>query len=168
MNMMEQQLKNRITLALESIDGVDSIDIDNINDKNVKTKTLGSFEYDGLSYWFYYSENKHLVILEITFAFTFEKIEESNNTNILEAINDFNTGSTAIKASLSEERLNNGEIDIEFTYGLLNELPYIKKHGYDLEPGISILSYVPTTMSAILLEKNIAHDVIEYNYEDDN
>jgi len=169
--VQEQKFSNRITQALESVDGIEKIEIENLDEKDVKTKTSGSFEFDGLHYWFYYSENKHLVILEISFIFTFEKIKEKNSITILEAVNNFNVRSTAIKASLHEIRTDSGEVDIEFSYGALNNLNWLKENQYDLEPGISILSYVPRTMSSLFSEKNIEHDVVtleddaEYNSE---
>lgn len=158
--MVEKKISNPIILALRSVNGIKNIEIDNIDDKDVNVKTFGGFEFEGLNYWFYYSENKNLVMLEVSFIFTFEKIKEKNNLIILEAINNFNLKFTGIKASLSEIRLDAEEVDVEFGYGVLNSLEYIKGNKYDLESGISILSYVPKTMSSLFLEKNIVHDKV--------
>ena len=166
--MVQKKFSNQITLALESIEGLEKIKIENSDEKDVKKKTYGSFEFNELNYWFYYSENKNLVVLEISFIFTFEKIKEKNSITILEAVNNFNMRSMAIKASLSEIRIDSGEIDVEFSYGVLSSFDKLKENGYDLEPAISILSYTPNTMSSMFLEKNIEHDIVTISHKDNN
>jgi len=160
--VQEQKFSNRITLALESVDGLEKLEIENLDDKDVKKRTSGSFEFNGFNYWFYYSENKHLVLLEISLIFTFEKMKESNSITILEAVNNFNLRSMGIKACLREIRIDAGEVDIEFSYGLLSSLNILNKYQYDLEPGISVLSNVPKTMSSLFSEKNIEHDIVTF------
>lgn len=124
----------------------------------------GDFEFNKGFYSFIYSAGDTLAILEITYSFIFQGVEDCHSIDIYRAVNEFNKRNVAIKASIIKKD-KDGEVNIEFTYGVLMDASNDELN-HDLEPAINILLLSPTIMSQSLTKNGVKHHKIEVDEDE--
>lgn len=152
--------ENYFLKTLKDIEGIGDITIDKDESSSKETLTTGEFDYYDSHFSFFYRIHDPLLICEISFMFTFEKVNVKNITNLYKAIDSLNRKSFCIKATILEWESKKKELTIDFLYGVLSKTTDKEHIPFDIEPAISILSMIPEKMSAELKGNGIKHDYI--------
>lgn len=152
--------ENYFLKTLKNIEGIDDLIIEKDESSSKETLTTGEFDYFDSHYSFFYRINDPLLICEISFMFTFEKVTVKNITNLYKAIDSLNSKSFCIKATILDWESKKKELTIDFSYGILSKTTNKVHIPFDIEPAISILSMIPEKMSIELKDNGIKHDYI--------
>lgn len=157
--------ENYFLKTLKDIEGIGDLIIDKDECSSKETLTTGEFDYFDGHYSFFYRINDPLLICEISFIFTFEKVNIKNVINLYKAIDSLNNKSFCIKATIIDWESKKKELTIDFSYGILSKTTNKVHTPFDIEPAISILSMLPEKMSVELKENGIKHDYIDNSQE---